>query len=333
MTFPLTPKPEWLIYDSSKLDEYIACPRKYFYSHILGWRRDLPAHDLYFGQAWHIAREHQLLYGYQEVDGAFTKFLDYYRLEFDESTDSIYSPKNPTGVLNALLKFYHERSNDLIENEVVEKDGVKLTEISGTVPISETRRLHYKMDSHMSRRSDSRIFSWDHKTTSGKYINNDSWANQFYLSIQNGTYTHCLYCQYPIEQVLGVEFCGIGFEFLQRGSANRSAGYHATFRRVPAFKTPEAMNVWLYNVNMIVDELERDMDKLHHCSTNDLVMKSFRMNPRSCSDYRGCTYHDFCMSWTNPLQRCGCPPIGYREEFWDPSKIETKIKQQLEMNR
>jgi hypothetical protein len=60
----------------------------------------------------------------------------------------------------------------------------------------------------MRRLSDGKVFSWDHKSTSGKYINNDSWANQFYLSIQNGTYTHCLYCQYPIEDVLGIEFCG-----------------------------------------------------------------------------------------------------------------------------
>jgi hypothetical protein len=329
MTFPLLAQPEWSIYDSSKLDTYIACPRKFFYEHILGWRRDLPAHDLYFGQAWHIAREHQLLYGYDQVDEAFTKFLQYYRLQFDESTDDMYKPKNPMGVLNALLKFYKERSNDLIENEVVELNGVKLTEISGTVPIGEKRRLHYKMDSHMRRRSDGKIFSWDHKSTSGKYINNDFWSNQFYLSIQNGTYTHCLYCQYPIEQVLGIEFCGTGFEFLSKGSAQRSAGYHATLRRVPAFKNPSQMNIWLWTVNDIVDDLERDMDRLFHSSIEDPVLMAFRCNSKSCGDYRGCTFHDFCMSWTNPLQRCAVPPLGYRVEFWNPEEAETKIKQEL----
>jgi hypothetical protein len=329
MTFPLTPQPEWSIYDSSKLDTYIACPRKYFYEHILGWRRDLPAHDLYFGQSWHIAREHQLLYGYDQVDEAFTKFLQYYRLQFDESTDDMYKPKNPMGVLSALLKFYKERSSDLIENEVVEVNGVKLTEISGTVPIAENRRLHYKMDSHMRVKKTGKIFSKDHKSTSGKYINNDFWSNQFYLSIQNGTYTHCLYCQYPIDQVLGIEFCGTGFEYLSKGSAARPAGYHSTLRLVPAYKNPSQMNVWLWNVNKIVDELEEDMDRLHHSNIEDQLLFAFRQNPKSCGDYRGCTFHDFCLSWTNPLQRCSAPPLGYREEFWNPEEAETKIKQEL----
>ena len=159
MTFPLTHKPEWDILDSSKLDTYTRCPRHYFYEHVLGWRRDLPAHDLYFGQSWHLAREHQLIYGYNDVDGAFTKFLEYYRLQFDESSDEMYMPKTPQGVLMALIKFAKERKSDLIENEVIEKDGVKLIEISGSVPISDHRRLHFKMDSHMRRLSDGKVFS------------------------------------------------------------------------------------------------------------------------------------------------------------------------------
>jgi hypothetical protein len=333
MSFPLTPHKEWSIYDSSKLDDYIACPRKYFYSHILGWRSDFPAHDLYFGQAWHIAREHQLLYGYHDVDGAFTKFLDYYRLKFDESTDSIYSPKCPAGVLNALLKFAQERKSDLLESEVIERDGVKLTEMSGTVPIDEKRVLHYKMDSHMRYLTGihaGKVYSKDHKTTNGKYINGRQWEEQFYLSIQNGTYTHCLYCMYPVEEVLGVQFEGVGFEYLSRGSSARSAGYHCQIKQVDAFKTREQMAVWLWNTIDLVNDLERDMDRLHHCSTEDLVMKAFHQNPKSCTDYKGCTYHDFCMSWRNPLQRCGAPPIGYHEEFWDPSAVETKVKQDLE---
>jgi len=330
MTFPLSPQPAWDIIDSSKITDYLACPRKYFYSHILGWRPDSPAHDLHFGTSWHCAREYQLLHGYGDIEGAFNAFLDEYRKEFHESTDEMYRPKTPTAVLAALMKFAEERRSDLTENEVVELDGKKMTEISGTVPINPDRVIHYRMDSIMRRLADGKIFSWDHKSTSGRYIKSRQWAEQFHLGIQNGTYTHCLYCMFPIEDVLGIEFCGTGFEYLSRGSAARPAGYHTTLQRVPAFKTQDQMNAWLWTVNDIVDLIGTDMARLVDCSEEDPVLYSFAMNPKSCGDYRGCPFHDFCLAWANPLQHCYEPPLGYRVEFWDPSVIETTVKKDLE---
>lgn len=330
MTFPLSEHPEWFIYDSSKLDEYITCPRKYFYRHILGWTPDIPAHDLAFGNSWHKAREWQLIHGYDDVPGAMTAFLNEYRKHFDPESDPIYVPKTPAAVLRGLLQMAEEHSCDLVDNEVVTMDGVKMTEISGTVPIDKDRYLHYRMDSMMHRLEDDKFFSWDHKTTSGKWIHDTRWDEELFLSIQNGTYTHCLYCLFPIDKVLGVEFCKTGFEFLERSSKNRSAGYHTTTRYIPAFKTPEQMNVWLWNVNDIVDDLERDMDRLSHCKESDTVLMAFQQNPKSCSAYKGCPFHDFCLSWSNPLQRCYEPPLGYRVEFWNPAKMETSVKKNLE---
>ena len=333
MTLPITESPTWHIRDSSKLDDYMACPRMYFFSHILGWKLDMPAHDLYFGTCWHIAREYQLLNGYEDVAGAYELFINKYREEFDPETDSIYTPKDPLGVVTALSKFRDERLSDLTENEVVELDGKKMTEISGTVPISDTQVLYYRMDSIMRRKEDQMIFSWDHKTTSERYINGYQWAEQFHLGIQNGTYTHCLYCLFPIEQVLGIEFCGTGFAYLKRGSSARPAGHHTTLRRVPAYKTPEQMNVWLWNVLDILSDLDRDMDRLMHCSDSHSVLNAFQMNPKSCTNYRGCPYHDFCLSWNNPLQRCEDAPIGFRIEHWDPSAMDTTNKMNLEFNK
>lgn len=329
MTFPLTYHEEWDIRDSSKLDDFLTCPRLYFFTHVLGWRMDIPAHDLHFGTSWHCAREYQLLNGYDDIEGAFNAFMTEYRKEFDQETDIIYTPKDPTGVLHALMKFRDERSLDLVENEVVVLDGTKMTEISGTVPVDEDRFLHYRMDSIMRRLSDGKIFSWDHKTTHERWIMGRQWEEQFYLSIQNGTYTHCLYCMFPIEDVLGIEFCGTGFTHLKKGSKNRPAGYHATLKRVPAFKNPEQMNVWLWQINDILDDIDREMDRLSHCNENDTVLMAFQMNPKSCTAYRGCPFHDFCLSWQNPLQQCYEPPLGFREHFWNPSKMETTVKKNL----
>lgn len=333
MTFPIQPNPSWDIRDSSKLDDYIACKRMFFYAHILGWRLDMPAHDLYFGESWHKAREYQLIHGYDDWQGAYDTFLTHYRKVFYQETDEMYKPKTPTAVLNALMKFAEDRSRDLIDNEVVVIDGNKMTEISGTVPVDEGRVLYYRMDSIIRRLEDHMIFSWDHKTTHEKWISHRQWAESFHLSLQNGTYTHCLYCMFPIEQVLGIEFCGIGFNFLSRGSSARSAGYHATLRRIPAFKTPDQMNVWLWNVVDLLDDLDREMDRLFHCKEEDTVFMAFPINPKSCTNYRGCPFHDYCLSWSNPLQRCYEPPLGFRVEFWDPSKVETTNKRNLEWNK
>lgn len=327
----LTERPEWFIYDSSKLDQYIACPRQYFYRHVLGWEPDTPAHDLHFGSSWHKGREHQLIHGYDDVAGAYQAFLTEYRKVFGPETDNLYNPKTPTAALAGFMKFAAEKKIDLIENHLVILDGKPMTEIGGTVPINFSgRRMHYRMDSIMEVIETNKKFSWDHKSTSGKWIHDSRWDNEYYLSIQNGTYTHCLYCMFPIDEVLGVEFDKVGFEFLPRGGSARSAGYHVTIRRVQAFKTPEQMNVWLWNVNDIIDDIERDMDRLSHCKEGDPVMTAFQQKPKSCTAFKGCPYLDFCMAWANPLQRADRPPIGYKVDFWDPSRVETTNKLELD---
>lgn len=322
-------QPTWDILDSSKMDEFIRCNRRFFYHYVLGWVPDTPAQDLHFGESWHRAREHQLLHGYDDIQGAYDKFITCYREKFAPETDEYYSPKTPTAVLNALMKFADEKRHDLDENEVVEIDGKKMTEISGTVPISVDRSIHYRMDSIMRRKSDGKIFSWDHKTTSENYIKGRSWADQFYLSIQSGTYTHCLYCIFPIEKVLGIEFCGTGFAYLSRASKNRPAGYHVTLRRIPAFKSPDQMNIWLWTVNDIWDKIYIEFDKLSQCKESDQVMMAFPINPTSCTDFRGCPYFDYCISWANPLINTYEPPLGFIQDFWNPADMDTTNKLDL----
>lgn len=318
---PVTEHPSWQIIDSSKLDDYLDCERRYFFANILGWRLDMPNHDMYFGECWHRAREYMLTNGYNDMLGAYNAFLDHYRLEYDEDTDDMYIPKTPEAVLLAIPKFASYYSRDLIENELL------YTEISGSVPIDDHRVIYFRMDSVLRSKEDGKIFSWDHK--SGKKFNRN-WSSKFYLSIQNGTYTHCLYCMYPIDQVKGVEFCGTAFEFLKRGSRERPAGYHINFERVPAWRTQAQMSNWLWTVIDRVDNIERDLDRLSHCSESDPVMQAFPMNPNNCTKYWGCIYHDFCMAWDNPLRHCFEPPPGFKQEFWDPRDMETTNKMQLE---
>ena len=328
---PLKEEPTWQIKDSSKLDAFQRCNRYYFFRYILGWSPDTPSHDLYFGEAWHRAREVQLLLGYDAVAEAYEAFEAHYRQFIAPEDDNIYLPKVPAAVLNGLMRLQAEHQLDLVENEVVEIDGELMTEIAGTVPVDENRVLHYRLDDIMRHKETGKVFSWDHKTTSEKYINGRQWADQFSLSLQNGTYTHCLYCLFPIEEVLGMEFYGVGFVYLKRGSPQRGQGHHCTFRKVPAYKTPDQMNSWLWTANSLLDSIDREMDRFSNCREDDQVLMSFPMNGTSCTDYRGCEFNDFCLAWQNPLQNAYEPPLGFKIEHWDPSAREASVKKDLTM--
>ena len=313
--------PTWHINDASKLSIMSTCWRKDFYESILGWRAEGVSHDAFFGESWHKAREYMLLNGYEDVYGAYDAFLSHYRSEFEPETDELYRPKDPMGALNAILKFAENYPRDLLDNELL------YTEISGSVPVDHRRSLYFRMDSILRSRDTGKVFSWDHKSTK-KFSR--QWENDFALSWQSGTYTHCLYSMFPIDEVIGIEFCGTGFEFLSRNSKLREAGYHASFKRVPAWKRKDQMQVWLWQVIDILNRREMELDRLSQCSENDKVMMAFPMRPTSCSKYWGCIFHDFCCSWENPLQHCFEPPIGFVQSFWDPTEIKTTNKVALE---
>jgi len=327
----ITLHPSHEIIDSSKIDDYLSCNRRFFFCHVLGWRLDVPAHDLYFGESWHMAREYQLIHGYDKIEEAYQVFLTHYRKKFPESSDVNHRPKTPEAVQQALTNFAVTYFNDLEDNELLRNPETNepFTEISGSVPIDDKRVIYFRMDSLLRRKEDGMIFSWDHKTTS-KYISYPNWDAQFYLGIQNGTYTHCMYCIFPIEQVLGVEFCGCGFEYLSRGSQARPAGYYSILKRVPAFKNPDQMNTWLWCILDTVKDIERDFDRLSDCKDSDNLLMAFPMNPGGCTKYRGCEFHDVCMNVANPLRIAQEPPFGFRQEFWDPREKDAKNKMKLE---
>ena len=319
---PIQEHPTWYVNDPSKLAVMSTCWRKDFYESILGWRSEIPSQDAHFGQAWHVAREYMLLNGYEAADEAYWKFLEEYRKEFDEETDELYGAKCPQGALNALVNFSLNYPRDLYDNDLL------YTEVSGSVPVDHERVIYFRMDSVLRRKSDGKIFSWDHKTTK-KFSR--SWEDQFALSWQSGAYTHCLYCMFPVEDVMGIEFCGTQFEYLSRGSKLRNAGYHSAFRRVPAWKRKDQMQVWLWNCLDMLDRRKFELDRLmNHCKEGDKVLMAFPMNPESCTKYWGCPWHDYCLSWENPLQHCWEPPLGFKQEFWDPTTMETTNKMQLE---
>ena len=302
--------------DNSKIKCFKQCPRMFFYEHVLGWRSQMPNNHLIFGSAWHESMEHLLLNGYgeQSILDAFDKFLTYYRTYLGPETDNLFKGKTPDTAFRALAQYagYGPYKRDLEEFETL------FTEIAGSVSIDEKRQLFFRMDSVLKNRKTGRIRSREHKTGGGKYL----WDEQWLLDGQVGTYSHVLNCLYPTEQIDGIEMNGVFFPNLKK----KIPASEDILHRMLIKRNLGQMQQWLDNTSYYIWEIEREYELLAEAKENDEILKAFPLRDTSCLNYfRLCTYHDFCLAWPNPLQYAFEPPIGFKSEFWDPTK-ETATK-------
>ena len=291
----------WDIYDSSRVQGFQTCARMDFFRSILGWTSNFPNNHLVFGSAVHLAMKHLLLHGYgnDSILKAFELFRNYYRKEFPEETDELYTPKIPSRVLPALIEYCQTYARDFEEFEPL------YVEVGGTVPLTDDVVMHFRQDA-ICKKPNGEIFSMEHKTL-GRTPSRQ-WTEQWDLKTQIGTYTHALYCMFPQEDVFGVTVNALGF--LKTKFA---------FLRQPIRKTEEIMQAWLWNTLYWIDQIKWNTAFLmNDCSPSDQVMMAFPMNTESCTKYFGCPYKDFCASWPNPLQHCDEPPMGFKIEWWNP---------------
>jgi len=210
--------PSLQIIDSSKLQDYVTCPRMFFYRHVLGWRPEGVQFDLIFGEAMHAALETLYRYGFGNAFGpqhtqtvrdlAYARFLEVYRGSFGEETDDDRVAKNPYSAAEAIEGYCVEYQNDLDRYEVFAVGGQPCVEVSGFVPISNSQRLYFRQDAILRDKSNGKLFCLEHKTASrGGRI----WAAQWDLSIQVGCYTHALYSMFDRNEVWGARVNGIIF--------------------------------------------------------------------------------------------------------------------------
>lgn len=314
--------PSWAIQDATKLTCFSSCPRKYFWEYVLGWRPETQSNHLVFGQAWHEAMEYLLLHDYsiKSVQEAHEVFLKCYRESYGPETDQMFFPKTPDNALITLARYAGRFKDDLQKFEVL------YTEIAGKVTVAEGRFVHFRMDTVLKNRSNQRICSIDHKTGSRTW----GWELQFPLSHQTGTYNHVLNCLYPRDKVDGLIYRGTFFGHTKKAWDQLASGQNLTYKdpiefvEYPAFKSKDQMQSWLWHCNYYFDRIQAEFEYLTDVTEDDEVMIAFPQQPSSCSNYGGCAYLDFCQTWPNPLRKCQEPPLGYKEEHWNPSLKEAK---------
>lgn len=299
----------WKIIDSSKLQCFLTCPRMYFYNYILGWKKDEPNIHLKFGEAWHLCMEILLQKGYNTnaIVSAVESFSQCFNDAYPAGQTDFTSPKSMANIPEALVKYCQNYQGDAFPGNPAL---VKHTEIAGTVPISEDRVLHFRLDSLIEDEK-GRMFALEHKTGSR---NDRNWQDQWSLSLQVFTYLHVLHCLYTPEKVYGVLINGA---FFQKTGV--------TFLRVPIRKNMDMLQSWLSDVNHFLDLLELYQEQLCKTTMQDQIMEAYPKNPTNCTKYFGCPFLGMCSSWANPIAHClNGPPPGFTEDHWNPADYTAK---------
>ena len=311
MNLPIPYHPSQDILDSTKIQCYQDCPRKFFYEYMLGWRSSYPSNHLHFGKCVHLALEHITLHNCtgKAVIEAIEIFNTEYRMLFPESTDAIYTPKTPGRFFDCLLMYLKQWASDKTQYTTYK------TEFGGTVSLGDGYKVAFKMDTILLDNYTGLYCSLEHKTAGGNWVN-QNYDIQHEMGIQCGTYTHVLNCIFPPEQVSGVIINLLQFK---KTKDHLYKGNDFILQRFPINLSNSRMYDWMENTKMWIDLINENTAKLSECSDSDDLMRCFPKNGRSCTNYnKACTYLDLCRAWQNPLQHLHRMPNDMTVSFWNP---------------
>jgi CRISPR/Cas system-associated exonuclease Cas4 (RecB family) len=315
------------VVDTSKLNDYLTCPRKYFFRHLLGWREEGHGKTFHldFGTCVHAAmdvlmnsRKHPTRPGYEPAMELIMQASEAFTIKAMEVNPELLSSsaaKNFDNLQRALIRYVKDYSRD----EFI----VHYNEVAGTVRINSSddcfSKLYFKQDSICE---DSRgIFSLERKTGSKLTA---EWQEQWMTALQMGTYIHVLHHLFPDKPIYGLIVDGILF----------SKKSDAELCRVVIKKDLPMLQAWLDTVNCWMEQLAEDYDILQNELDAGDRLSAFPMRPVSCTMYgRACEYLPFCASRANPLADCEEPPIGMMVEFWDPREHSEQVEKKIEVEK
>lgn len=313
LPYPIVQSETLGVIDSTKIQTYQDCPRRFFYEYVLGWRQEDANIHLAFGSAWHDAMEVFMKaagkMGYIDpvIELAYSRF----QATFDAAAEGngafgVDIGKDASNAYDALVEYAAKY------NRIDSGINTMFTEIAGTVPVGLDRRtegrvLHFKMDSVVE--SDDGIWSFEHKTT-GKQ--SQSFLDKWGIIVQIGAYCHVLNVVFG-DDARGVKINGA---ILRKPT---KTGKGNEFLRIPVQKSPAMQLDWLWSVNRWLDLLEHDIQALSRCTIDDEILAAFPKNPTSCTKF-GCAHPGLCSLKANPLTVADRPPPGYKTEHWDPRR-------------
>jgi hypothetical protein len=295
------------VLDASTLNDYQHCARRYYWRHVRGWSKTMPALALHFGTALH-----------EGMDVAYTWLMDNPAKAFPADiieaakarAKAVYSSKvdpdllvteelRTEGKLDTMFSAYFSK---------YPRETFRVLAVERPFALGVTATGYTTADWDGLTATDNRLFSWvgkmdlltdwdygimpvDHKTTTMMGANFDK---QWSPNVQMAGYIQAAELLYPGRRIAGAII-----------NALQVAKTRATQDRVVTTRRP--------------DQLEQ-----HHTSLlgwtnlirNDTI---YPQNTTSCTAYGECPFLELCLRHPNAVNEPDLdPPPGYVLETWNP---------------
>ena len=305
-------------FDNTRISEYLACPRKFYFRHVRHWRREGVSINLAFGSGWHAAMDE--IWAGKTIDEA----VDAFRTVMDEEGIDldmldISQIRNPMTCRAMLENYVQLRAAffDQIELLAVEQPFA--------VPLMPGSDEYYvgRIDKVFRHLTMKRICGGEHKTTS--WYKKDGpfraeWIASFSPNSQVDGYLYAGHMMY------GEEFKSVWVD-----GALVHKTVHDGFGFIPCQRKFSMLDLWLWETNERVGAIQEDLNDLKKFLRTGLVnkmdyMPCFQRHTNSCFLYnRACSYLDICRNKPNPAQVFETPS-DYIESKWQPFD-ELKLKE------
>jgi len=317
-----------MLIDTTQVKDYLQCPRKYYYRHILGYVNKVANHDLWFGISVHRYFEYihdNLIRTTRRFDPseklleeAYEVFVCTYREQYTADMDEIFYPKEPANA-RRILNDYWACATWLRDWQIT------YSEIAGKLEAKDFT-LAFRIDSILTDPTTGEMVVREIKSSA---MDPHSWERQFSFDLQVMSYSTVLRSlsdgRYDRVIVDGVFFHAPPRVKKDGSIYAQDMGKKAN-HIVIVVPTSQQLLDW-YNTMKIVHrrindgralEGEKQLRYFHQC-------QGFQ-----CGGRRPCPYYELCYNTNGLLSPEEFNQWGYVYDVWDPTNVSKPITVRVE---
>ena len=276
--------------DSTTLRNYLTCPRKFYYTNILGYRKKSPARALEWGIAAHKCLEifDKAMALEEPLEQARHKAVSYAMTEAAKKLNECPVPdtaRTPETLTRAVIEYINHYQNDPAKTHII--TGVPAVEQSFqfSLGITTPGGEDYTYCGHLDKlvNFSGELWVLDRKTT--KTVLSENYFKAFQPDTQMTGYV--LGGKIALQQ----EVVGVLIDGIQTLVKSTRFARHTTYR------TERQLDEFMSNLGQVIKKMELDAEA-----------ESFPMNTEACHHYGGCPFRTACAA--DPSVRGSIPQRG-----------------------